>query len=28
MPRAIVEAGLSDEEVPLHLLASAITERI
>jgi two-component system, chemotaxis family, protein-glutamate methylesterase/glutaminase len=28
MPRAIVEAGLSDEEVPLHHLASAITERI
>jgi len=28
MPRAIVEAGLSDEEVPLHFLASAITERI
>jgi two-component system, chemotaxis family, protein-glutamate methylesterase/glutaminase len=28
MPRAIVEAGLSDEEVPLHLLASAITERV
>ena len=28
MPRAVVEAGLSDEEVPLELLTSAILERI
>ena len=28
MPRAIVEAGLSDEEVPLDRLTSAITERV
>jgi len=28
MPRAVVEAGLSDEEVPLDLLTSAILERI
>jgi two-component system chemotaxis response regulator CheB len=28
MPRAVVEAGLSDEEVPLHRLAAAIIERV
>jgi two-component system chemotaxis response regulator CheB len=28
MPRAIVEAGLSDEEVPLDRLTSAIIERV
>jgi two-component system chemotaxis response regulator CheB len=28
MPRAVVEAGLSDEEVPLDRLTSAIIERI
>ncbi len=28
MPRAIVEAGLSDEEVPLDRLSTAITERV
>jgi two-component system, chemotaxis family, protein-glutamate methylesterase/glutaminase len=28
MPRAIVEAGLSDEEVPLDRLAAAIIERV
>lgn len=28
MPRAIVEAGLSDEEVPLDQLSSAIIERV
>src|SRR5687767_11714538 len=28
MPRAIVEAGLSDEEVPLDRLTAAIIERV
>jgi chemotaxis response regulator CheB len=28
MPRAVVEAGLSDEEVPLDRLSSAIIERV
>lgn len=28
MPRSVVEAGLSDASVPLHLLADAIVERI
>jgi len=27
MPRAVVEAGLSDQSVPLHLLSAAILER-
>jgi len=28
MPRSVVEAGLSDESVPLHRLAEVIAERI
>jgi len=28
MPRSVVEAGLSDESVPLDRLADAITERM
>ena len=28
MPRSVVEAGLSDESVPLHRLADAILERM
>jgi two-component system chemotaxis response regulator CheB len=28
MPRSVVEAGLSDESVPLHRLTEAIVERV
>jgi chemotaxis response regulator CheB len=28
MPRSVVEAGLSDESVPLERMAAAIVERV